>query len=108
MEVLVQAGEREPVIPGEIVAPRAVIALVSAATACALFIVGAVVETWVISLLQPFGRGAHLDQRLRAGQQSWRGAVPVAAPAGHQDRSRRLGTQPDRSGYATGHCGQDS
>jgi hypothetical protein len=53
MGLLVLMIERDPVIPGDAVAPRAAIALTSAATACAVFVVGAVFETWLISLLQP-------------------------------------------------------
>jgi serine phosphatase RsbU (regulator of sigma subunit) len=45
--------ERDAIILGEPSTPRAAIALSSAATACAVFVVGAVVETWLISLLQP-------------------------------------------------------
>ena len=52
-------------------APRAAIALTSAATACAVFILGALAETWLISLLRP-----------SEGELTWIGDLVLAVTLG--------------------------
>ncbi len=44
---------QQGVILGDFLARRAAIALISVVTACAVFVVGAAFETWLISILQP-------------------------------------------------------
>jgi hypothetical protein len=53
MEASAAVSESSPVIPSGSLPPRAAIALTAGATACAAFVVGVILETWLISLLQP-------------------------------------------------------
>ena len=64
-------AEDRPATPAGSSAPRATIALIAAATAFAVFVAGAVVETWLISLLQP-----------SEGELTWIGDVVLASSLG--------------------------
>jgi hypothetical protein len=69
--VFAGVGERGPVISDGAVAPRATIAITAAAAACVVFIAGAVIETWLVSLLQP-----------SEGELTWIGDMVLASSLG--------------------------
>jgi hypothetical protein len=71
MDVDAGVTENSAFIPSGALGPRPAIALTAAVTACVVFIVGVVLETWLISVLQP-----------SEGELTWIGDLVLAATLG--------------------------